>query len=156
MTKRAAKGRPTYCRPPVTGAILANVKAGLSPLKAALAAGVGKVAFYDWKKKAEEGKEPYKSFVESLDAAIAEAELDLLKKHRQLAETTSVIDLDDGTKAFCASDTEMREKVLWKHIQRMSDVKGPSVQVETTAPDGITTKTTIGVQVFLPQEEGTT
>lgn len=162
MSDEAKKGRKTYCRPPLTTAIIAAVEDGDDPIDAALAAGIqSKVTFYDWKHKAEgtfkskigETKpplQPYKAFFDALDIASAKAKTKLRRRHLALAEDRIV---DDTTTILANPD--LAERVLWKQLQRLesSASKTPAITVEHTGPDGGKTKTTIGVRVYLPEEE---
>lgn len=155
-------GRKTYCRPPLTTAIIAAVRDGDDPLDAALAAGIqSKVTYYDWKHKAagtwkdKKGVQhppmaPYAEFFEALEKAAALAKTELRRKHRALAEPT-----DLGHGIMVEPNPDLKERVLWKHLQRLESVsaKAPEITVEHTGSDGGKTKTTIGVRVYLPEEE---
>lgn len=67
-------GRPTKLTPEVQEKIRGLISKGSYAKTAAEAAGIPEQRFYDWMDKGEQGKEPYKSFRESIKKAEAEAE----------------------------------------------------------------------------------
>lgn len=67
-------GRPTKCTPERQGIILDALRSGNYAVVAAQLADIDEKTFYNWQAAAEEGREPYASFFQSVKKAEAEAE----------------------------------------------------------------------------------
>lgn len=81
-------GRPSSLTAEVKNAIIASVGAGNYRETAAAAAGVHRTTLRNWEKRGETGEEPYAAFVTDLQAAEAQAEIDLLNEIRNGARVT--------------------------------------------------------------------
>lgn len=71
-------GRPTALTAEVAAEILRIVRAGNFRATAMRACGLSKNVIRNWEKRGEEGEEPYASFVEELQIAEANSEVDLV------------------------------------------------------------------------------
>lgn len=75
--------KPMFVDPDVEARILQFVQLGASWTRAAMAAGVSHKALYDWRRKANEGQEPYVAFMAKVDRAEAECEMRLVAMYHQ-------------------------------------------------------------------------
>ena len=73
--------------PTLQDRIVSLVKAGNYIETACASQGITKQAFYLWLDAGAEGKEPYKSFLDALQKAAAESEVELLARVRDQADT---------------------------------------------------------------------
>ena len=67
-------GRPTDCTPEKTEEVCQWLASGCYAETACGLSGISQSAYYDWKRKGEEGEEPYAQFVEAVTRAEQKAE----------------------------------------------------------------------------------
>jgi hypothetical protein len=73
-----AIGRPTKLTEELTAQVVETIKRSNHPETAALACGISRASYYDWKRKGENGEEPYASFWTEVTRAIAASEVQLV------------------------------------------------------------------------------
>ena len=74
--------RPTSLTPTVRAAILEAVRAGNYKATACAAAGIHRDTLNGWELRGRTGEEPYASFVEELEQAEAQSEIEMLSRVR--------------------------------------------------------------------------
>ena len=111
-------------QPGLKDQIIANVRAGNYVEIACQAVGISKQTLYNYQERGELGIEPFKSFVDALKVAEAEAEIE------------GVADLRKGGKLFLSSATflERRYRARWGRNDNLIVSAGP-VQLAIIGPN---------------------
>lgn len=93
----------------LTAEIVAKVSAGVHPEVAAIACGVSRASFYEWKRKGLNGEEPFAAFWTAVARAEAESEVQML----QTAQTGDEVGVGFGRSKSAYELIQLRFPKRW-------------------------------------------